>query len=434
MNDNIIFKGDRPEPRYLTLSLKMPSSDAKVEPNAAPVPTKESESETSPMIHRQAEETGNTSLHLLTSKKRRSQVYAFLLLVVLIDSVGPLVLGTAEAALVGGEDSFPGQAFTTKPYKTPFPFTLSKALLQSVNMLGVTISSICFVKRADKIGIKNTLLLFMFGGALIFLATVFLADVEITKNSAYLLYLVCKFLMGVFGGSAAVVSLMIQNIFTDQKEQIAKSNALMPLKMLAATIGGIAGSVAIGATGRLLSGAWVAMVLSLLGGLIVLVKVPEPPKQPGVTKGKYKKDDDAPAPEQVEKKMPMGLYKNIIWASVFDSIGTNGLFSGLTLIMFQRFSIFKTNPTLVGMSVSLLTVFIVLGLVFAIPSLKKRGPGFNAVFGNFATMIGQILLIFIYNWVVFLLVLYIAFSCSFFSTVAYVSSAILVSKLILLPG
>ena len=114
--------------------------------------------------------------------------------------------------------------------------------------------------------------------------------------------------MGVFGGSAAVVSLMIQNIFTDPKEQIAKSNALMPLKMLAATIGGIAGSVAIGATGRLLSGAWVAMILSLLGGLIVLVKVPEPPKQSGVAKGKY--DDDAPAPEQVEKKMPMGHIKH----------------------------------------------------------------------------------------------------------------------------
>ena len=375
--------------------------------------------ETTPLVHEHREDTRNTTFNVVTSKKRRNQVYAFLLLVVLIDSVGPLVLGTAEAALIGGEKSFPNQAFTTPPYETPFPFTLSKALLQSVNMLGVTFSSICFVSRADKIGIKNTLLLFMFGGAIIFLATVFIADVSIVGGAAYPLYLLCKFLMGVFGGSAAVVSLMIQSIYTDPKEQVAKTNALMPLKMLAATIGGIAGSVAIGATGRLLSGAYVAMGLSLLGGLIVLIKVPEPPKRekPG-TKGKYKKDDDAPKPIE-EEKMPVGLYKNVMWASVFDSIGTNGLFSGLSLVMFQRFSIFKTNPTLVGMSVSLLTIFIVLGLAFAIPSLKKRGAGFNAVFGNFATMVGQILLIFIFNWVLFLLVLYIAFSCSFFSTVAY---------------
>ena len=62
---------------------------------------------------------------------------------------------------------------------------------------------------------------------------------------------------------------------------------------------------------------------------------------------------------------------------------------------------------------------------------KKRGPGFNAVFGNFATMIGQILLIFVYNWVIFLLVLYIAFSCSFFSTVAYVSITIRSVKILL---
>ena len=360
-------------------------------------------------------------LELKVSNQARDKLYLRLLLVVFIDSLGPLILTTAEASLVGGQDAFPDQAFTS----LPAGFSMSKALLGAATQVGAFMSMAFIVPQSDKVGRRPMLSLFLFGGALVFLVAVFLGDIKYTGDMAYYLYLLCKFLMGLLGGSRGTATLMVTDIFTTPEEKVAKSNALMPLMLIAMSIGGLAGGISIGSTGTLLMGAWVSMAISFVGGLVVVFGITEPARE---KKQDHKKDDDAALPADGDVEMPSvsvadepipPLFKSIMLAHLFDSIGTNGLTCALTLIIFERFEIFKEDPSLVGTTATLLVVFIVLGMVFSIPSLKTRGAGFNAVFGNATTCIAQIILIFINNWILFLAVLYIGYSCSFFSTVSY---------------
>jgi len=410
------------------------------------------------------------------SSALRKGIYKWILLICFLDILGPLVLSVGEAGLVG-KDAFPGQSFTS----TPFPeFAMNKAVVGSMTQLGSTVSAMLLVPLSDKIGRKPMMMLFLYGGGGIFGLLMYAGDVKNTGSSAYYLYCMCKLLLGVLGGTKTLATVCIQDIFLDPQEKVAKSQATMPLNILGAAVGAMLGLILFTVTGKLMAGGWFAMGLSFVGGLIITFKVPFwlPPKdaksaaQSATGAGGAENTDRtvelvafdfASAP----KALPSDIYKRILIAATFDNIGTAGLVAGLTLVLYTRFPYFVTHPSEAAMTSFGLIVFIFVGLAAAIPSLNKRGAGkmryfsrpvsppclyllrhfpavhvlyccvhvltpdsrhhaaraaavgFNAVFGNAATGIAQVVLVFCGHPVVYLCVLYLGISASYFSTVAY---------------
>ncbi len=352
------------------------------------------------------------------SESKRNKCFRLLLLIVLLDNVGALILMTGEPSMLGGQKAFPDQAFPS----LPFSFSLSKALLFSTGSLGQLFSNLLLVPRADTWGRKPVLLIFMFGGALMFVAALFLGDPRYTGENAFWLYLTSKFFIGFFSGSSGVVTIMITDLYADPNQKVQKSTMVMPITLLAMTLGGLIGGIGISSTGTLLIGAYLGAGLSVLGGLIVIFKIPSISSDS--EKGDKKNDADG---KPGEKPLDNKVYHAILCAHTLDSVGTSGLTAALSLVLYERFSIFKERPEMVGISSTLLIFFIILGMGVSIPSLKKRGPGFNAVFGNFATLVAQIILVFIWHWVPYLAACYIGYSASFFSTVAYMPMIITIA-------
>jgi len=361
-------------------------------------------------------------------------VFKVILLVCFLDILGPLVLATGEAGLVG-KSSDPPQVFEGQSY-TSLPFdglALNKATMNSMTQLGTTFAALVIVPLSDKVGRKPIMLLFLYGGAAVYGVLMVLGDVEQTGGFAYYGYCLCKLFAGILGGSKTLATVCIQDIFADPKQKAAKSQATMPLGVLGAAIGSIFGMIMFNATGRLMSGGWFSMGISLFGGLLFTFRVPFwlPPPKDSNAADKLQVQNAGFDPNTVSdhstafdmnacpKELPQQLYRQILLASFLDSIGTQGLFSALTLILFTRFVYFVENPSDAALTSFGLIVFILIGLIMAIPSLGKRGAGFNAVLGNGATGLAQLILIFMNQPAAFLTVLYIGISFSFFSTVSY---------------
>ena len=335
-----------------------------------------------------------------------------------------------EAGLIGKSADppqvFEGQSFTS----LPFPgLAMNKALLSSLTQLGATCSALFIVPKSDLVGRKPVMLMFLFGGACVYCIMMFLGDVKVTGDFAYYGYAICKFLAGLLGGSKDIANVCIQDIFDDPKDKATKSQATMPLGILGASIGAIVGMTMYSITGRLMAGGWVAMGISIFGGILFATKVPmwmPPPKGSATAAAKSVKnhleaENVGPAAFDMNqpRDLPQKLYMNILLASCMDSVGTAGLFAALTLILYTKFGYFVSHPAEAALTSFGLIVFILIGLIIAIPSLRKNGAGYNAAFGNIATCCAQILLIICNEPGPYLAVLYIGVSLSFFSTVAY---------------
>ena len=270
----------------------------------------------------------------------------------------------------------------------------------------------------------------MFGGAIIFFATIFPADVSITGSYAFYFLVLCKFLTGFVGCSISTAKLIVQSIYKSPKEQIKKITTMMPLPLFGVATGSLFGGTIITVTSLLLSPAWVAMILSLIGGFLVLIFVPTIPKREK-KENKYKKSDDIENPNNEtteEKKFDKTTYNQIMLASFFDQLGTGGLKGAIGLILLVRYKDFVNVPTYYSMANSMLIFFIILGMFLGIHSLKNRGPAYNAWFGNLATMVGQILLVIVWDWRLYFAILYISFACSFYSTVSYMPMLIQITS------
>ena len=323
---------------------------------------------------------------------------------------------------------FKDQSFTSLPFPK---FALNKASLAAVGSVGTTVASLTLVPLSDTVGRKPIMLLNMFGGAVVYLLLMIFGDVKNTGDAAFYLYAVGKLLSGVLGGSRTLSTVCIQDIFVDPVEKAKKSQAPMPLTVLGAAIGAVFGMIVFASTGRLMAGGWVAMGLAVLGGTMFLFKVPSwapPPEGSKEAESKAASNAHLDAHDEAafdkfdmdkSKDLPRGVYRLIMLASFLDNMGTQGLYSGLNIVLFTRFNYFVENPTEAAMASFGLIIFILFGLAVAIPSLKKRGPGQNAVIGNVSTCLGQLILIFSTEIWVYLPILYIGVSCSFYSTVAY---------------
>jgi hypothetical protein len=125
-------------------------------------------------------------VRLLTDPAKRDAVYKVILLVVFFDLLGPLVLATGEAGLVGASalppQVFEGQSFTSNPFPG---LAMNKAVLSSATALGTSASALLIVPLSDTLGRKSILLLFLFGGAIIYAVLMVVGDVTITGSFAY---------------------------------------------------------------------------------------------------------------------------------------------------------------------------------------------------------------------------------------------------------
>ena len=295
-------------------------------------------------------------------------------------------------------------------------------------------------------------------------------------------YALCKLAAGVLGGSKTIANVSIQDIFKDPRDKVSRAQVIMPLAVAGASAGALIGMALYMATGRLMAGGWVALVLALAGGIMTAVAVPhylpppttssEPPgckvdagggkalggsgtaAGPGDAGGgeaaRRKKglspsaraagpaasparqpDYAGPPPgfdmSAAREALPRGVYRDILVAHALDSVGTAGLMSALTLILYTRFVFFVRHPAEAALTSFGLILFIFLGILVAIPSLRRNGAGFNAVAGNAATAAAQVVLIFCTTSGAFLAVVYAGVALSFYSTVAYMPMLVEIS-------
>ena len=386
--------------------------DAKVQPE-----------EKTPLVTNHHEEDNSVStLQLMTNEKARDRVYYLLCFISFIDIIGPLMVVQGLPALLGAQEKYPNQAYPVE--YIPVKFLIAKTLTSAAGALGGFLCNSIIITRADLLGLKRTLLLFMFGGSIVFLSMYFLANVNITGGAAFYLLLLCKFLAGFLGGSISTAKLIVQSIYQTPKTQIKKLTQMMPIPVFGVAIGSMFGGVFITVTNLLLSPALVASAISLIGGLLVLKFVPYIPKRIKKEKKEdhYKRTDEKSSTSTATDSEPYfdkSTYNKVLLATFFDSLGTNGLKCAMGIVLLKRYKDFVNFPHYYSMAFSFLIFWIAIGMFLGIASLKKRGPAFNAWFGNLATMLGQILLIIIQNWIAYLAVLYISFAFSIYSNVSY---------------